>query len=157
MGDWEDVFGPGNGHWEPPMEPRQRSEKWQYYQRKKEEFHSVIRRLGFKWCLKHGVIASPKLCGTAIFLDRKDQRKNYRSQILSRLIIEPMEKVVRLKLITIKEEIIVEYKIADKYAYYNAILIALDFKFSTTMPFINIESMKKDEIYKPVRKGRSPL
>ena len=151
MGDWEDVFGPGNGYWEPPREPRQRSKKWQCYEKKKAEFYSVTRRLGFKWCLKHGVITFPKLCEKAIFVDRKDQGTYYRGQVLSRLIIEPMDKVVRLTLITTKEEVKVEYKISDKHAYSNAILIALDFKFSTTNPFINIESMQKDEIYTPLK------
>ncbi len=151
MGDWEDVFGSGNGCWEPPREPRQRSKKWQCYEKKKAEFYSVTRRLGFKWCLKHGVITFPKLCEKAIFVDRKDQGTSYRSQVLSRLIIEPMDKVVRLTLITTKEEVKVEYKISDKHAYSNAILIALDFKFSTTNPFINIESMQKDEIYTPLK------
>ncbi len=62
-----------------------------------------------------------------------------------------MDKVVRLTLITTKEEVKVEYKISDKHAYSNAILIALDFKFSTTIPFINIKSMQKDEIYTPLK------
>ncbi len=151
MGDWEDVFGSGNGCWEPPREPRQRSKKWQCYEKKKAEFYSVTRRLGFKWCLKHGVITFPKLCEKAIFVDRKDQGTSYRSQVLSRLIIEPMDKVVRLTLITTKEEVKVEYKISDKHAYSNAILIALDFKFSTTNPFINVKSMQQDEIYTPLK------
>ncbi|HAS6973981.1 TPA: hypothetical protein I7297_06240 [Vibrio parahaemolyticus] len=150
MGDWEDVFGPGNGCWEPYGEPRQRSKKWQCYKRKKAEFHSVIRRLGFKWCLKHGVIAFPRLSKSAVFIDRRGG-VDYESQVLNRLIIEPLDDVVKLTLITLTKEVKVEYKISDKYAYYNAILIALDFKFSTTNPFINIKSMQKDEIYTPLK------
>ncbi|KOO13428.1 hypothetical protein AKJ18_18790 [Vibrio xuii] len=151
MSDWEDVFGAGTVYWVPADEPRKPSKKELCYKRKKAEFHSVIRRLGFKWCLKHGVIAFPKLCEKAIFVDRKDQCASYGGQVLSRLIIEPMDKVVRLTLITTKEEVKVEYKISDKHAYSNAIMIALDFKFSTTNPFINIESMQKDEIYTPLK------
>ncbi|WP_305368925.1 hypothetical protein [Photobacterium leiognathi] len=151
MGDWEDVFGPGNGDWEPPREPKEISKKWQCYQRKKEEFYDVTKRLGFRWCLMHGVIAFPKLSGNAIFLDRKDKGTNERSQILSRLIIEPLDNVVRLTLITTKEEVKVKYRISDKDAYYNAILIALDFKFSTSTPFVNIDSMKNDKIYSPLK------
>ncbi|TOK39875.1 hypothetical protein CGI21_20095 [Vibrio parahaemolyticus] len=76
---------------------------------------------------------------------------DYESQVLNRLIIEPLDDVVKLTLITLTKEVKVEYKISDKYAYYNAILIALDFKFSTTNPFINIKSMQKDEIYTPLK------
>ncbi|HAS8398908.1 TPA: hypothetical protein RSW51_001060 [Vibrio vulnificus] len=151
MGDWEDVFGPGNGCWEPSGEPRQRSKKWQCYKRKKAEFHSVIRRLGFEWCLKHGVIAFPRLSKSAVFIDRRGGGVDYESQVLNRLIIEPLDDVVKLTLITLTKEVKVEYKISDKYAYYNAILIALDFKFSTTNPFVNIKSMQKDEIYTPLK------
>ncbi|EIO3907590.1 hypothetical protein QVK63_002406 [Vibrio vulnificus] len=154
MSDWEDVFGGGTIYWVPQDEPctrvRVRSQKELCYEKKKAEFHSVTRRLGFKWCLRHGVIAFPRLSDKAIFIDRRDSA-SYQSHVLSRLIIEPLDKVVRLTLITRWEEVKVEYKISDKYAYYNAILIALDFKFSTTIPFINIESMQKDEIYQPLK------
>ncbi|MEZ9368931.1 hypothetical protein AB4140_08920 [Shewanella sp. 10N.286.51.B2] len=151
MSDWEDVFGPGNGDWEPPAYRRKRSisDKNRCFQSKKTEFNQMIVQLGFKWCFKHGVIAVPALAPKAVFLDRKDVVKSGRTH-LSRLIIDPKKHEVVVTLMTKSEQLCATYLIRDKNAFKNAILIALDFKFSTSAQFINIESFSKDSIYTPL-------
>ncbi|MEZ8995962.1 hypothetical protein AB4562_06850 [Vibrio sp. 10N.222.54.A1] len=151
MSDWEDVFGPGNGDWEPPSFRARRpiSDKNKCFRAKKKEFNQMMIQLGFKWCLKHGVIAVPALAAEAVFLDRKDTL-NKGTEHMSRLIVEPKKHEVVVTLMTKTEQRSKAYLIKDKSAFKNAILIAMDFKFSTSAQLINIESFTNDSIYVPL-------
>ena len=88
-------------------------------------------KLGFKWCLKHGVIAVPALAPEAIFLDRRDLWNE--KLRLSRLIIEPKSHDITVTLMTISEQFSNTYLIEEKNAFKNTILVAMDFKFSSSL------------------------
>lgn len=150
MSDWEDVFGPGNGDWE-VVEPRQKkriTKKHKFFLNKKKEFNIVMVKLGFKWCLQYKIIAFPPLNRAAVFLDRKSLTR--RGHSLSRLIIEPGTHDVTITFISKEHSIKRCYTIKDKKAFSNAILVALDFKFTDNYPYINFESLKNDDIYRPL-------
>lgn len=151
MSDWEDVFGPENGDWEPPYLRARKpiSEKHKCFREKKKEFNQMMIQLGFKWCLKHGVIAVPALAPEAVFLDRRDT-VNKGKKHLSRLIIEPKSYEVVVTLMTKTQQHSSTYLIKDKSAFKNAILIAMDFKFSTLPQLINLASFTNDSIYIPL-------
>lgn len=162
MSDWEDAFGPGNGGWLPPYqnESKEPSRKAQIFYKKKKEFNDTMIKLGFRWCIKHGIISHPRLSREAIFLDRKDATSTIvvggfggsrQKMLLSRLIIEPREHSVSITLITPKKMLKKEYDIKKKNAFKNAILIALDFKFSNKNQLINESSFTNDDIYLPLK------
>ncbi len=125
-----------------------------------KEFNDTMIKLGFRWCIKHGIISYPCLSSNAIFLDRRDGAskklvgvciEQKRRMLLSRLIIESRDKFMYITIITPKKMLNKKYNIVKDNAYKNAILIALDFKFSNKDQFINEFSFVNDDVYVPLK------
>jgi hypothetical protein len=66
------------------------------------------------------------------------------------MIIEPCSEAVVVTIITTNGQYRCRYNISEKNAFKNAMLIAMDFKFSLVEPFFNVTSMMNDKAYIPL-------
>lgn len=151
MGDFERTFGAGAdavsiiAGYSRLERNREMSVKQKIFEREKKKFNRILIQMGFKWCLKHHVIDFPKLSPKAVFLDRVDDNQ------ISRLILDPRPNEIEIKLINTSQFEKATFKVSDKHAFHDAILIAMDFKFSKQFPYINLNSFGEDLEYCPMK------
>lgn len=151
MSDFERTFGAGADaasiieEFSKMERNRYKSVKQQIFEKEKKKFDRALIQLGFKWCLKHHVIDFPKLSPKAVFLDRVDDNQ------ISRLIIDPQRNHIDIKLINSSQFEFATYMISQKNAFHNATLIAMDFKFSSRYPYINLNSFIEERDYRPMQ------
>ncbi|MDN3660865.1 hypothetical protein [Vibrio agarivorans] len=83
----------------------------------------------------------------AVFLDRVDDNRVSRLIIDIRYDQDRSQEVVVCLLITKEFKVEVSYPIDDWNSFDNAMLIAVDFKFSKESPFVNLDTFNENSVY----------